>query len=511
MNIYARKQRWKYLLVAIALVIVGVSLWYSNRLAHDIADNERNQVSLWAGAIRKKAKLVNYTNQLFVKLGNEERKKVELWKDATEVLANADFNTDFSFVSKVVENNNNVPVILTDEDDNIISSRNLNPQKSRDSSYLSQQLAEMKASYPGIEIKIFGNKKNFLYYKDSKLFTELKQTFTDLETSFINEIVTNTASTPVIYTDSTHRKVLAFGNIDSLLMQDSVQVKQLMKLMSSENNPIRVDLGEGNVHYIYYQNSLLLTRLKYFPIAQLIVIGFFILIAYLMFSSSRNAEQNQVWAGMAKETAHQLGTPLSSLMAWVEYLKDSGIDESTAIELDKDINRLNTVADRFSKIGSQPKLTAGNLYDALLHSVSYLDKRSSNKVRIVVHKPGHQLFAKLNQPLFEWVIENLCKNAIDAMEGQGSIDIYSGLLVPGQIYIDVIDTGKGISRRKFKTVFKPGYTTKLRGWGLGLSLTKRIIKDYHKGNIFVKHSEPDKGTTFRILLKAVSEERIKSA
>jgi len=270
--------------------------------------------------------------------------------------------------------------------------------------------------------------------------------------------------------------------------------------MASQNQPIEVEFGDGTKSYIFYQESTLLTQLKYYPYVMFTIIGLFLLIAYLLFSTARRVEQNQVWVGMAKETAHQLGTPLSSLIAWLEYLRSKGLDPETAGEIEKDVKRLETITERFSKIGSVPKLDEVDVSKVLNDAVNYMKLRTSRNVAFSVEKASAgEIRAQLNVPLFEWVIENLIRNAVDAMNGNGEIKI----TVSDQtqfVYIDVCDTGKGIPKSKYKTVFEPGYTTKQRGWGLGLSLTKRIIENYHSGKIFVKSSEIDKGTTFRIVL-----------
>jgi signal transduction histidine kinase len=269
--------------------------------------------------------------------------------------------------------------------------------------------------------------------------------------------------------------------------------------MRAEHDPIEIHIGNIK-QYILYRDSELLIRLRYYPYFQLAVIALFLLVSYLAFSSSRKAEQNQVWVGMAKETAHQLGTPLSSLVAWLEFLRLKGMSSDYTNEIEKDIHRLQTITERFSKIGSAPSLTKVNVYEVLSHSVAYIRTRSSDKVVFDLVVPPTEVFAPMNVPLFEWVIENILKNAIDAMSGQGRIDVK----ITNQhqfVYIDICDTGKGIPKSSYKTIFKPGFTTKSRGWGLGLSLSKRIIEEYHDGQIFVKSSEIYKGTTFRIVLK----------
>jgi hypothetical protein len=381
-NIYTRKQRWKLILLLIALFIGIGSLWY--------------------------------TNQLVKKLSVEEKKKVELWAEATRQIS--DFNTepgDISFALSVLTNNTTVPVILTDGNNQVISTRNL----------------------------------------------------------------------------------------DSLLSEDASYLKKELQIMKEQHEPITISFASNQKNYIYYKDSYILTQLRFYPYFQLLVIALFLIVSYLAFSSSRNAEQNQVWVGMAKETAHQLGTPLSSLMAWLEYLKSQEYPEEHISEIEKDISRLNTITERFSKIGSAPALKKENLTEVLQNSINYIKTRSSSRIIFTLtNKQNYNVEAPLNVALFEWVLENIFKNAIDAMGGEGSINV---LITDQQqfAYIDITDSGKGISKSKYKTVFKPGYTSKSRGWGLGLSLSKRIVEEYHAGEIFVKSSEQNKGTTFRIVLK----------
>jgi signal transduction histidine kinase len=498
MNVYSQKQQWKLWLLITAVVIIGASLWYTNLLVNEISQDERRNVKLWADAVQKKANMVKYTNDLFNKLKNQERKKVELWADATRELSK-DLN-DYGFVLKVVSDNTTVPVILTDEHKNPIATRNLNPAKEKDYAYLRQQMKEMQALQPPIEIVVYKNKKNYLFYKDSKLFSELKAVLDDLVKSFISEVAINSASVPVIYTDSTQLNILATGNIDSTKLKDTLFLKQTLKAMAEENQPIEVEFDNEGKHYIFFQQSTVLTQLKHYPFIMFGIIGLFLLIAYLLFSTARKAEQNQVWVGMAKETAHQLGTPLSSLMAWVEYFRTKNMDKEIISEIEKDVKRLETITERFSKIGSSPKLEEANLIKIITEISHYFKQRTSKNVTITFENKGSQeVKTVLNIPLFEWAIENIYKNAVDAMDGKGAI-FTSISETKTSVTIDISDTGKGITKPNFKTVFEPGFTSKERGWGLGLSLTKRIIENYHKGSIFVLHSEIDKGTTFRIIL-----------
>jgi len=296
-------------------------------------------------------------------------------------------------------------------------------------------------------------------------------------------------------------EIIDFKNLPEKKAQDPLYLRRQLESMKREKAGIEQIQPSGLVHTYYYKDSFLLKLLELFPIVQISIIGLFLATAYYLFSQARQAEQNQVWVGMSKETAHQLGTPLSSLMGWVEYLKDSEDKtlQSALPEIEKDVNRLELVTDRFSKIGSTPKLEQHNLNEVIQETASYMEKRSSKQVSITTEFENEQLNAQLYPPLFNWVLENLLKNALDAMDGQGKIHIHAFQDKKHNI-IDVSDTGKGIGLRNKNLVFRPGYSTKKRGWGLGLSLSKRIIDEYHHGKIYVKSSERGKGTTFRIML-----------
>lgn len=320
--------------------------------------------------------------------------------------------------------------------------------------------------------------------------------------AFLWEVIRTNTTIPVILTDEKDN-VLNFRNLDSTKANKPEYLKEQLELMTKENNRIVIEIGNGRKNYIYYKDSILLTQLKYYPMFQLGVIALFLFVSYLAFSSSRKAEQNQVWIGMSKETAHQLGTPLSSLLAWLELMKMRGMDPEMIVEIEKDVSRLQTITERFSKVGAAPVLVKENLNEVIKRIFDYIKSRTSEKVSFYISSPQKDaIYADINAPLFEWVLENLLKNAVDAMNGSGSITI--SIMDQQQfVYVDVTDTGKGIQKGKFKTIFKPGYTTKSRGWGLGLSLAKRIIEEYHSGQIFVKSSDINKGTTFRIVLKKI--------
>jgi two-component system, sporulation sensor kinase D len=320
MNIYSQKQQWKWALFIVAIIIVFTSLWYTTKLVNSIKSDEEKKVRLWAQAVQKKAGLVKFTNDLFQKLQTEELKKAELYALATKELSSDAF-TISEFVLKVLQDNTTVPVILTDDKDNITASRNLDSAIEHNNEALKNELIKMKALYEPVVIDVYRGKKNFLYHKDSRLFSDIKVVFDSIIKSFISDVAINSAAVPVIYTDSSKTSVIAVGNIDSVKINTPENLKTTIYEMEKQNTPILIDLGDGSKNYIFYEQSPLLTQLQYYPYVQFGVIGIFLLIAYILFSTSRKAEQDQVWVGMSKETAHQLGTPLSSLMAWIELFK----------------------------------------------------------------------------------------------------------------------------------------------------------------------------------------------
>lgn len=351
------------------------------------------------------------TYVFFQTFKEEERNKMELWATALKNLRNADVDADIELPTFIIENNKNIPLILTDKKGKILSNLNL-------------------------------------------------------------------------------------GEIEN----DSVKVKEFLNKIKNQNNPIKVQFARNDYHLVYYGDSPILNKLKYYPIALLLVAFLFGGVVYNFYRATKMATQNKLWAGMAKETAHQIGTPLSSLIGWLELLKLENVDENTIDEIQKDINRLQTITDRFSKIGSEPVLEKRDIIEETKSSFEYLQSRVSKQVIFDFRAPEKPIFVSLNPTLHSWTIENLVKNAIDAMKGKGNLSIE---IVAGDTYvfITVTDTGSGIAKNKFKTIFEPGYTSKKRGWGLGLSLTKRIVQEYHKGKIRVVYSEIGKGTTMQMSFK----------
>lgn len=394
MDIYARKQKWKFGLVGVAIIIGVSSLFVTNILVRE--------------------------------LKSEERKKIELWAAATKQLVGLTGEGDYSLAIKVISENNNIPVILVDDCDTILESRNF-------------------------------------------------QIYTKIDSFFFK-----------------------IGMLSPSQITQQFLRKELNNIKNSGEAPIEVNII-GDKQWIYYKDSALLNRLRFYPIYQLGFIGVFMIIAYFIFSSSRRSEQNQVWAGMAKEAAHQLGTPLSSLMAWVELLKSKDETKNMVLEMEKDIIRLETITDRFSKIGSKPTLENMNIVNLVKKSTKYLNSRFPDKVIIETIFEKNQILVPVSQVLLNWVIENICKNAVDAMKGSGKITV-SLNEEKTHVLINISDNGEGIDKSIIKNIFMPGVTSKKRGWGLGLSLSKRIVEEYHKGSLFVMQSAKGMGTTFTIRL-----------
>ena len=332
--------------------------------------------------------------------------------------------------------------------------------------------------------------------------SELASSESDSNFDLILTIIQSNTTIPVIVAEN--NEIIQYSNITINSTDTARYLANKLEEMQKKGSVIDIDLGNGEKQTLYYEDSVLLKQLSYYPYIQLLVVALFVLIAYVGLVSVKRAEQNKVWVGLSKETAHQLGTPISSLMAWVELLKiNDNVDPTIVGDMDKDVKRLSTIAERFSKIGSIPDKELIYINELLDDTCNYMSTRISNRVNLNLHMPQDAEGTMACRSLIEWVIENLCKNAVDAMEGKGEINV-TLTSDNKHIYIDVSDTGKGIARKEFDTIFKPGYTTKKRGWGLGLTLAKRIVEEYHNGRIYVKESEVGQGTTFRIELNKIA-------
>lgn len=502
MDFYTNQNKWKFILSLLGVIIILSSLWYSNLLVNKVRERERENIQIWASAIHKRAELVRTTDLFFSQLQVEERKKVALLAEAHKRINEKNLAEDLTFYFDIITSNTTIPVILTNQEKEVQGSTNLD--NSLDTiKILTGEMLNSFSKYPPVEIDYYNGEKFYLFYKDSRIFTETQEMLEDLNQSFINEVLTNASSVPVIITDSSQTVALYTGNIKNGEISDSTFIQQMLIDMQEQNEPIEVELAGEVKQYIFYSDSELQTQLTYYPIIVFLAIGLFLLFAYLAFNTAQTSAQNKLWAGLAKETAHQIGTPLSSMLAWVELLRPNESVQEHLHEIEKDLKRLETISERFSKIGSTPKLEALPIYKLIEEVVTYLKTRTSKKVNYSLQENLSQKKATLvpvNAQLFAWVIENVCKNAVDAVSGNGSIEIAISE-DEKHVYVDISDTGKGLLKSNFKNVFRPGFTSKKRGWGLGLSLAQRIIEHYHKGKIFVKSSILNQGTTFRIALK----------
>ena|SRR5690554_296305 len=518
MKLYSNKQKWKIALLFIAIILVGASLFASSRIVNEVAKRERERVTQWADAIKKRAELVRLTNNSFEELRKKELNEMQLWIDATKEISrktSLDSQQSYEFPLKIINRNDDIPVIVLDQEDYVSTYINIElttkdlkanfPDK--DSLEIERLFADslVKLAYswekinPSFTIEVYDDLFMSYFYNDSRNILRLEEERDSLIKAFNQELIENAELVPVVLTDSLKQFVIASNLLEDDL--DSTQLAEKLEELSSANDPIKIHFSENEVSYLFYATSPELVQLQYFPYIQFIIIGLFILIGYIIFSTFRKAEQNKVWAGMAKETAHQLGTPISSLMAWVQLLDGMENTKEIAKEMNKDVERLTSVTDRFSKIGASTQLKDQDIVHTTQHFLEYLRTRFPKKVELSFTTSDDEIIIPHNAALFEWVIENICKNAIDAMEGVGKIEVKI-VRQNGKIFIDISDNGKGMTPSQQRSVFQPGFTTKKRGWGLGLPLAKRIIHEYHKGRLKIIYSEVGKGTTFRIILSS---------
>ena len=326
----------------------------------------------------------------------------------------------------------------------------------------------------------------------------------EADISLEDKIIKSNTNIPMILVDENGNiGADSYLNLDPEKAKDPAYLQEQLEIMKEQNNPIEIDFAKNRTQYIYYRNSDLLNKLSYYPLTLILILALFLALIYMMFTSNKIAEQNKLWTGMAKETAHQIGTPLSSLLGWIAILKMENVDDNYIDEIEKDVHRLNTIANRFSKIGSLPTLKKYDVVASTKKAYEYLEYRSSKQIAFSFESSQQEIYTNLNEELYSWVIENLIKNSIDAMMGKGKLAVAISVDTE-HIKINITDTGKGMAKSQLKKIFNPGFTSKKRGWGLGLSLSKRIIEDYHKGKILVKNSELNKGTTFQIILAKIT-------
>lgn len=482
------KNNLKYILLTLTILLALAALWQVQRIANEIRREEQDKVRLWANAISQRAHMLEATQQFFAQATLDEHRKMQMYTDILQSFNDPDLSTDLRFslayVNYIVDSSH-TPIIITTARDSIISvPQELAGQK------LEGDLLEEYSLNPPFHYTIWGMKMT-LYYKESQYYTQLRQVLDGFTRSFLMDITQSSVKVPVLVVDSVSSKVLAYGNLNP----------KHIKQMRFRNDPISIGLPDGGRALVYYEDTLLLRSLQWLPLFYLFIAIVLIVVSYNLLRTARTAEQNRIWAGLAKETAHQLGTPISSLTGWIEYLQGKELTPQYASEIGKDLRRLETITQRFSKIGSLPELQESDVREATLAAVGYLQSRSPRRIRFEVTFPdGEPFLAPLNPSLYGWVVENLCKNAIDAMEGEGNVTITASQDAR-KIYIDISDTGRGMSPTVQKHIFDSGFTTKTRGWGLGLPLARRIVNQYHRGRLYLKYSIPGQGTCFRIVLK----------
>ncbi len=554
----------KWIILSIGVAMALFALWQVNRIARQIEQSEAEKVRLWASAVGQRNRVTEYAENFYQSIQADERQKIELYTKVLRSFGSQDLGSDVEFTLAFVNyimDSCRMEVIITDKDSIITSCRNVSatddnvsPSQQKEGystqsavpnderligQKLQGELLQEFSQNPPFRYKVWGM-PFILYYKESQIYSDMRQILESLSESFLADITNNSVKVPVIIIDSANQNVISYGNIAQNSFNTPEKLTAKLNDMQSENMPISIQLPlplhqndqqgsdkkgvdipsdstsqQHTIHdtpsytaLVYYEQTSLLRALHWVPVLYIIIAIVLILVTYNLIRTSHSMEQNKIYVGLAKETAHQLGTPISSLLAWSEYLEGKTFDENYANEIRKDLSRLETVAHRFSKIGSTPQLEIGSISEVINHSINYLEHRSSKKIKFAVNLPEEPLMAPINSYLLEWVFENITRNAIDAMTSnvkntankQSPLYIVTAWQDSHRIYIDLADNGCGMSQHTQKHIFDSGFTTKSRGWGLGLPLAKRIVEQYHHGKIFIVYSVEGQGTTFRITL-----------
>lgn len=503
-----RSGRLNFILMSLSILIVAATLLFSRSLVEQLKKEERVRVQNWAISNWRQVEVASRVRGIFAKMETEERQYATVWTYVYERVFSPVSPTpkDFDFLMRIMSSNNR-PFILVGAQGKIIESHD--PEiKVSETPYFSPEIQKAYSAYPPIAVDAQGIKYS-LYFKPSEVFLSLRQMFSDLDSSFSIESFNSIASisVPVLVTDESRKKVLMYHNLEEGDFYSQRTIQARLRKMQDDNEPIVLRLPgmENKICYLFYESSAFLRNMNFFTVALLLALLAITGGVLSLLNLSQKMSRNREWWGMSKETAHQLGTPLSSLLAWIEYYKTRGegepMEKSDLAEIEKDVKRIELVANRFSKIGSIPELTWDNVVPVVYRSMEYLKMRSSRRIRYTINvAPDTVIMAQFNAPLIEWVFENLFKNALNAI-GDNEGEIRISLTENNEyVIIDVHDTGKGLPKNMFRKVFEAGYTTKQRGWGLGLTLCRRIVQGYHKGKIFVESSSPQTGTVFRVIL-----------
>lgn len=492
-------KRTFFALVFSLLLILIIALVVSNAFTNKVKKEEKEKITLWVHAVQKRSQLIEDTKIIFDQINELEQYKAQQLADAYQHIIEMPDNTDLRLYERIIRDNETIPYLLVDEEGNITNSRNISEDYlaqivGRDKQDLNLDTSEFKK----ITIRYLPEHYIYLYYKESNISTKLNELLIENFENFTNDVIQNQPSGPVIVTNSERTHVYAFGNIDSNIVRSPKALAQALDDMGRQQKPFPIKYGPHKA-YVYYEDSVILRTARFFSIFSYGATSIIFVCMIIMLMYNRQTEKDRLWAGLTKETAHQMGTPLSALIAWTEILKKEDVRPEIISEIEKDVQRLDIVSRRFSNIGSIPETKRENIQDTVQEFAEYFGNRISKKINIEIQSYPEPLYANINKNLFTWVLENLGRNSVDAMEGEGKIRITYGT-DKKHIWIDFCDTGKGMSRKNTKKIFLPGFTTKKRGWGVGLTFCQRIIQSYHHGKIVVHHTEPGKGTTFRIFL-----------
>lgn len=499
--------RLNFILISFSILVVATTLFLSRRLVEQLKTEERLRVKNWVISNRRQLDMANRVRSIFAQMETEERQYAMVWTYVYERVFSPVSPTpkDFDFLMRIMSSNNR-PFILVGNSGKIIESHDPDIKVS-ENTFFTPEIQNAYSSYPPITVDAQGVKYS-LYFKPSEVFVNLRQLFDNLDSSFSIESLNSIEfiSVPVVVTDQSKKTVLMYHNLDPEDFYSQKNLQDRLHKMESENEPIEINFpdAEHQTFYLYYESSRFLRNMNFFTMALLLALLAIMGGVLSLLNLSKRMEQNREWWGMSKETAHQLGTPLSSLLAWIDYYKTKEgepMEKADLVEIEKDVKRIELVTNRFSKIGSVPELAWDNIVPVVFRSVEYLRARSSKRIQYFINvSPDTVMMAQFNAPLIEWVFENLFKNALNAIgDNEGRIAI---LLSENSehVVMDVHDTGKGMPKNMFNKVFTAGFTTKQRGWGLGLTLSRRIVEDYHRGRIFVESSSPKTGTVFRVIL-----------
>jgi signal transduction histidine kinase len=487
------------ILLVVSIVVALSTMWATLFIVRKISNDEYRHAKMWASSIQQKAELIEQSKSFFEQIEAMERSKLQLWAEAVSKAFFARSAEEFYLYNKIVEENTTIPVIITNQRHEILHCANTDFDCSK-IRVLKDSLYDEFSQLPPLSVP-FMNSTLYFFYKHPKAFVEIQDILDGIIHSFIDEIVINSIFAPILIVSEDQKTVIQANNISPERYDNPEALKTTLNYMRAQNTPVQFPIDAFETYYIFYESSIVTRYLAFLPVIAFVLFGIFIWSIIWGLRLSRQSENNKLWVGMSRETAHQLGTPISSLMGWMGYLRSQNVKEDYLVEMEKDIDRLAVISERFSKIGSKPEMTTANVVSTVYNVIHYLQFRLSQKIKFQVNVPSNAvILASVNTQLGEWVLENLFINAVDAIGPKDGLIQIEITEQHEKVIIDVTDNGSGISRDKWKTIFEAGFTTKSRGWGLGMPLCYRIIHDYHNGDIFVKQSIIGEGTIMRIIL-----------